>query len=131
MGNPFDYINSILETKKYLFDTEDAEKDYSPFLTNRALSLHIDSILYSNELNQHGSLDKLLQYDYYFHSIRKMKRKFAKWPKKAKDEDIDKICEYYSVNKNRAEEYARMLTEDQIEQLYAWTEKGGTKNDKA
>lgn len=125
--NPFDYINSILEIKNYLIDSDEMEKGYNPFLTNRALSLHIDSLLYANEINLYGSLDKKLQYDYLFYSIRKMKRKFAKWPKKSKDDDILKIMEYYNVSRPTAEGYAKLLKENQIKELYARTEKGGTK----
>lgn len=123
----FDYINSIFENKGYLWD-EDAEKNYQPFLAIRAVSLHIDGILYANELNQCQDLPKKMHYDYLFHAIRKMKRKFAKWPKKAKDEDILKIMEYYNVSRQKALDYATILTKTQIKELYARTDKGGLKS---
>jgi hypothetical protein len=89
--------------------------------------MHIDTLLYANEVNRYGGLDKQFQYDYFFNAIRKMKRKFQKWPKKSKSEDLEKIMECYNVSRRTAEEYALVLTESQIKELYAATEKGGTK----
>ena len=48
MTNPFDYVNSVSSSKKDMMrDTENdelAEKDYNPFIVNRALSYHQDCV---------------------------------------------------------------------------------------
>ena len=64
--NPFDYINAINVSKKNLMRGSNndtiAEKEYSPFLTNRALSYFSDTIGYANEMNQRHHVNHLLQF---------------------------------------------------------------------
>jgi len=43
-----DIIPSILQTKKCVINDEIDQKDYVPFVVNRALSYHMDCILYAN-----------------------------------------------------------------------------------
>ncbi len=57
-----DIIPSILQTKKNVLQDEIDVKDYTPFVVNRALSYHMDCILYANELNLYPEMDKDLQY---------------------------------------------------------------------
>jgi len=80
--NPFDYVNSINSTKKNLMRGTDndrlAEKEYAPFLTNRTLSYHHDTVALANEMNQRSQLEHLLQYEFLLNSVRPKKR-FAKW----------------------------------------------------
>ena len=66
MVNPFDYVNSINTTKKYLINDDIDEKDYQPYMVNRSLSYFADTILMANEMNMNAHLDKKLQYDFYF-----------------------------------------------------------------
>ena len=76
-------IPSILQTKEDVLLTEQDEKSYSPFMVNRALSYHKDTVLYANEMNSYPNLDKKLQYDFYINIIRASKRPYSKWHKKA------------------------------------------------
>jgi hypothetical protein len=125
--NPFDYVKAINAKKDLIRESESpalAEKGYDPFLTNRALSYHSDTLWYANEMNQVPNTDKLLQYDYLLHSVRKGKR-FSKWFKPTKVEGEDLIMEYYKCNSNRAKEYAKILTIEQIEDIRQKLEKGG------
>lgn len=123
--DPFRFINSILETNDYCFQNDDDEREFNPFLTNRALSQHIDSILHVAEVAKYPDLPKKAIYDYYFHSIRKMKRKRAKWPKKVEDADIEMISQYYQVSYLRAEEYAKVLKPEDIESIRLLMTTGG------
>jgi hypothetical protein len=115
--NPFDYTNSINQTKKNLMrDTANdklAEKDYAPFLTNRALSYHNDTVFYANEMNTRHHLDNLLQYEYFLNIIRPKKR-FAKWSKKDNESDISFVKEYYGYNDTKARQALDILTDDQL-----------------
>ena len=54
-------LPSILEKKKSVFRDELDYKDYKPFLINRALSYHMDCVLYVNEMNINNSLDVDMQ----------------------------------------------------------------------
>ena len=76
--NPFDYVKSILETKNNLIVNEATEKAYVPFLTNRASSYYIDTVMHAQEMNMASHLDNCLQYRYYINTVIPMKRKYAK-----------------------------------------------------
>jgi hypothetical protein len=126
--NPFDFTKAISETKKDVIrDSENpqqAEKLYKPFLTNRALSYHVDSILYCNELNLRPDLDNLLQFDYLLNSIRKGKR-YSKWHKPKNDSTIMTLSEYYGCSLEKAKEISKVLTTAQKEEILSYNNKGG------
>ena len=129
--NPFEYVNAININKQDLIRKSEnpslAEKDYSPFLVNRALSYYVDTVLYSNEMNRANHVDSLLQNDYYLNSIRVSKR-FSKWAKPVESSDIESIQEYYKVNSNRALEISKVLTREQIDLIKTRIIKGGRDN---
>jgi len=124
-NNPFRFLTSIQESKEYLMNTDQDEKEYNSFLIARGLSYHIDCVLFINEISKYPDIPNKFHYDYLFHSIRKMKRKYSKWPKKIKDEELQMIMEFYKVNRKRAEEYQMLLTEDAIKEIEASMEIGG------
>jgi len=119
-----DIIPSILQTKK---DVLDEEKDYKPFLVNRALSYHLDCILYANQMNMSHNLDSKLQYHYLLNTVRSMKRKFQPWQKAVGLKDIDCVKEYFGYSNEKAKEALRILTNEQITLLKEKIEKGGVK----
>jgi len=123
--NPFDYVNSILYSKKNLIVDELTEKSYSPFLTNRALSYHKDTILHAQEMNLNGHLDKKLQFDYFINIIRPTKRTNSKWAKKEKDSNIEAIQEYFGYNYNKAKTASFILSKEQLKEIKKKLEKGG------
>ena len=128
MSNPFDYVNSINQTKKNLMrDTENdtlAEKEYAPFLTNRALSYHHDTIAHANEMNQRSHIDHILQYEFLLNSVRPKKR-FAKWQKKEDHGDLAVIKEYFGYGDNKAMQALTALTDEEIKIIRTKLEKGG------
>ena len=126
MSNPFDYVNSILQNKKYLILDELSEKDYKPFLINRSLSYHKDCILYANEMNQRHLIDSKLQYDFLINTIRSQKRPFAKWAKKSEiSEDIECVKQIFNFSNSKAYEALRILNKEQIQKLKEKTDTGG------
>jgi len=126
--NPFDYVNSVTFTKKDMMrgteNDELAEKDYVPFLVNRSLSYHEDCILFANEINQRSHLDHLLQYDFFINIIRPRKR-FAKWAKPTKDEDLEAVMEYFGYSRVKAQSAITVLTNEQIAMIKEKLIKGG------
>ena len=88
MSKPFDYATAILQTKKQMIVDEITEKEYQPFLINRALSQHKDCVLFANEMNRRHHLDKKPQFDFLLNTVRSMKRPFAKWVKAEKNDEI-------------------------------------------
>ena len=126
--NPFDYINSINQSKKNLMRESEndslAEKDYSPFLTNRSLSYHHDTIALANEMNIRHDSDKKLQYEFLLNTVRSKKR-YAKWDKKKHHGDLAAVKEYFGYSDNKAMQALTVLTDEQIKTIKSKLEKGG------
>jgi hypothetical protein len=120
-----DIIPSILQTKKNPFQDELEYKDYVPFVVNRALSFHLDCVLYANEINLHNQLDKDQQFLFFLNSIRPMKRKFQPWQKASSDKDLECVKEYFGYSNQKAKEALRILNDEQIAEIKAKTNKGG------
>ena len=121
--NPFEFINSISYKKNKLLKDGYSEKDYPSFLVNKGLSLYSDTILYANEINRRPWIDNKLAYDYYLNSIRPRKR-YSKWFKKTKNEDLELLKEYYKCSESKALEYLNILSETQLEKLRKRLTKG-------
>ena len=118
-------LPSILEKKKSVFRDELDYKDYKSFLINRALSYHMDCVLYVNEMNINNSLDVDMQYQYLLNTIRPMKRKFQPWQKSEVDKDIECVKSYFGYSNEKAKEALRILTDEQVAEIKAKTTKGG------
>jgi len=123
-----DIVNSILVTKKDLSNDAEFDKIYNSYLVNRALSNHVDCILFANEMNRFPKIDNILQYHFYINSIRGMKRKFQPWIKKDKNDVLDAVKEYYQISNAKAIDALRILSPDQIEYITRKIEKGGADN---
>ena len=118
-------IPSILQTKKSVINDDIDAKDYVPFVVNRALSYHMDCVLYVNELNLYPELEKNLQYQYLLNTIRPMKRKFQPWQKSEVDKNIDCVKTYFGYSNQKAKEALRILNDEQIAEIKRRTDKGG------
>ena len=119
-------VPSILQNKKSPFKDELDYKDYVPFVVNRALSYHIDCVLYANQMNLHPELEKDLQYQYLLNTIRPMKRKFQPWQKSEVNKDIECVKTYFGYSNQKAKEALRILNDEQIAEIKRKTDKGGT-----
>lgn len=117
-----DIIPSILQTKK---DCLVDEKDYKPFLVNKALSFHYDCIMYANQMNLYSNIDSYLQYHYYLNSIRPYKRPYQKWLKREKIEDLEVIKEHYKYSNEKAKDALSVLSNVQINEIRKRVDKGG------
>ena len=118
-------IPSILQTKKSPFQDELDYKDYNAFVVNRALSYHMDCILYINQMNLHPDLEKDMQYQYLLNTIRPMKRKFQPWQKASADKDIESVKLYFGYSNEKAKEALRILNDEQLAEIRRKTDKGG------
>ena len=123
--NPFDFVKSITYTKQDIMH-ELNESEYDSFIINRALAYYQDCILYANEMNRRFEISARLQYHYLLNTIRKRKR-FAKWIKPDKIDDLRIVMEYYSVSRQKAEEYLNIISEKEIGVLRRKMNKGGVR----
>ena len=125
MTTPFDFLNSINDNKKDLFEDPQNEKEYSPFLINKGLSYFPDTILYANEMNQHSDIPKKWQFDFLRFSIPK-RRRFSKWHKKEKASDILKlVMKHYKYSEKKAYEVLDILSDDNVKELIEAYHEGG------
>lgn len=128
MSNPFVYVDSVSYSKKNLMrgtaNDELAEKGYKPFLTNRSLSYHQDSILFANEMNMRPTAENKWQYEYLLNTLRKRKR-YSKWKKQDPDATVEMIMEYFGYGRSKAEDALRVLTDDQLAMIEVALDKGG------
>ena len=125
MSKPFDYATAILQTKKQMIVDEITEKEYQPFLINRALSQHKDCVLFANEMNRRHHLDKKPQFDFLLNTVRSMKRPIAKWAKTEKNDDLECVKLAYGLSNSKAREALRLLSKEQIQKIKEETFTGG------
>ena len=114
----FDYINDISYDKKRLADNDaQFEKNYNVFMVGRWASYQIDSVHWANALNLYGSaVTKREHYDFLYHVLKRQKR-YGKWHKEVKSDQIDAICEYYSINKTQAEAMLELISKDELDHI--------------
>lgn len=93
------------------------EKDYVPFIVNKALSGYIDTVLYAQQMNMNANLDKRMQYDYLFYSVRKKKRMFQPWMKNVINPEVQAIQEYFHCSLSKAKETLNILTKEQVKEI--------------
>jgi hypothetical protein len=124
--NPFEYVNSINYTKKNIMDSPEKEKGYNPFMINRSLSYFNDTVILANEMNKYHHLDGRLQYSFLINIVRKRKR-FSKWNKPQKHNDIDVVKQYYGYSNEKAEQVLPLLSQPQLLELRKKVNKGGRK----
>lgn len=118
-------LASVNNTKEHLYlDDPDRVKSYPPYIINRCLSGHVDSILFANAMNLNQHLDKRLQYDFLLNTLRKRKR-FTPWLKKEQIEDLDLVKKHYDYSNEKAKIALSLLTKTQIEYIRKKHEKGG------
>lgn len=111
---PFEFINDVSYDKKDLTRTmEGSIKFYNSFLTNRAFSHFPETIFYANEMNRNSELGEQYQHDFWLTVLPKRKR-FSKWNKTEKDEDLLAVSEFYNVSLKVAKDYLKILTTDDL-----------------
>ena len=124
--SPFDYLNSINDTKKDIMIDDLDEKAYASFIINRSLSYFPDTVCIANEMNRYHHLDNKLKYSFLINIIRKRKR-FSKWIKPDLDSNIGVVKEYYGYSNEKARQVLTLLSSEQIEELRKKVNKGGRK----
>lgn len=120
---PFDFVKAIQLGQDIL--SEENEHEYTPFIINRALSYGADTTIAANEVNCRPHMTKKMQNVLLINMIEPKKR-FNKWIKSVKSEELDLICEYYGYNYKKAKDVLPLLTTDQITRLKEQLYKGGT-----
>ena len=125
--SPFDFINAIHYRKDKLIVDDWSEKQYNPYIINKGLSYGHDTVIPANEMNSRPHIDKILQFDFLINIIRPKKR-FNKWIKAEKIDDLEVVKEYYGYSTEKAKQVLPLLNDSIIIELRKRITKGG-KND--
>ena len=126
--SPFDFVNAIHYTKQELIVDDWSEKQYKPFIVNKSLSFGLDTVIPANEMNSRPHLSRRLQFSFLINTIRPRKR-FNKWLKAKKIEDLDIVKKYYNYSTEKALQAMRILTPDHLNTIKKRLYTGGLKND--
>ena len=121
---PFDFINAISYTKQNLMESEHAESQYKPYVVNKGLSFYPDTVIQANEMNSRSHLDRKMQFDFLINIIRSKKR-YSKWLKPEKLDDLGIIQEFYGYSKEKARQVLPLFSNEQIDYLKQRIKKGG------
>jgi len=122
-----DWLNSINFNKENLIKEDpDIVKQYPPFIVNKCLAGHLDTVLFANEMNKYHHLDKDMQYSFLLNSLRKRKR-FSPWFRKDKIEDLECVKTYYGYSNEKAQQALKILTPEQLNYIKKKLDLGGKK----
>ena len=123
--SPFDFANSINTSKENLIVDERTEKEYNPFIVNRAMGFGKDTVIAANEMNSRPHIDNKLQYDFLREVVRPAKR-YNKWIK-SEEENIETIQQFFGYSFMKAKETLNLLNDTQIDliRIHLSTSKGG------
>ena len=120
-----DWLNSINFNKDNLIEEDpEAISSYPPYIINRCLSGHLDTVLFANEMNRYVNLDKDLQYTFYLNTLRKRKR-FSPWLKKEQIENLDLVKKHNGYSNEKARVALTLLTKTQLEYIRNKHDMGG------
>jgi hypothetical protein len=111
--SPFEIIKHLNEKTKLDFDI----KEYSPWIINKGLSFHKETLAFADIMNKMSQLDKDIQYAFYLNAIPKGKR-YGKWEKPSKDTDLIELIRHkYFCNSNIAKQYASLMSEEEKQKI--------------
>ena len=126
--NPFDFVKSVSYDKKDIMVDAVEENAYAPFLINKSLSYHQDSLFMTNEMNNRSHLDNRLQSVFLLNTLRKRQR-FSKWEKPYLSKKLETIKSYYKISTLKAKEYMEVLSDKQVRELKNRMKTGGHDNE--
>ena len=120
-----DWLNSINLNKRNLIGEDSSlKKEYPPFIINKCMSGHLDTVLFANEMNKYHFLDKDMQYNFFLNIIRKRKR-FSPWIRKDKIDDLECVKKYYGYSNEKARQALKILSKEQLEFIRKRLDTGG------
>lgn len=122
-----EWLNSVNTTKENLLDqNQENISSYQPYIINKCLSAHLDTVLFANEMNKFPFIGKEMQYAYYLYVIRQRKR-YSPWIKKVNIENLEAIAEYYDYSDKKALEALSVLNREELNFIKQRLNKGGFK----
>jgi len=121
----WDYIKSINQTKdRSVLADVDFDKTYQPWLVNRSLSQHADSVLAANMMNERPDIPPQAQFLFLLNILRARFRR-SDWLKSSTSDDVRAIAEYYGCSVRHARDLVSLHSSGQLTTIHARLDKGG------
>ena len=117
--NPFDYVKAINEKRSI-----DNHSSYTPFLSNRAFSYNLDTILAANEMNKYPDLPPEVQFAFMNEAIRKGKR-YSSWYKENESPNLEIVMQFFNCSKQKGLEALQVLTQENLKEIKQRMDTGG------
>lgn len=125
--SPFEFVNSITETKEDIFQGN--ETSYNRFIIDKALSFNSDCLFFVAELAKYPNIPDNAHYQFYLNSISKKKR-YSGWTKKDTiSDDVSLIMEAFGYSTEDAMTALEVMSDKQVLDLKEKMSKGGRYND--
>lgn len=125
--NVFDIVNNISNSRARLDFTDEVDKLYNQYIINLAFSYYPDTVLIADELNKHKTLTNKQHYEIMFTLVNKKKR-FSKWVKTKKHDDVKLISDYYQISNRKALEIIRFFSDSDLNNIKLSLDRGGMKS---
>ncbi len=119
--SPFEIADNIYGKTGYL---DPVAVGYDPFMMNKIASNNYTDVFFAAELNLYPSLTKEMSYCFYYNALDRGKR-YGRWHKSPKSDEIDTIAKAFNINKIRAAEYHSLLGADGVAAVLASQDTGG------
>tara|TARA_R110002050_G_scaffold88976_3_gene187468 strand:- start:305 stop:670 length:366 start_codon:yes stop_codon:yes gene_type:complete len=117
--NPFDYVKAINEKRPI-----DNHSSYTPFLSNRAFSYNLDTILAANEMNKHPDLPPEVQFSFMNEAIRKGRR-YSAWYKGEIHPNLEIVMQFFNCSQQKALQALQVLTQENLKEIKQRMDTGG------
>ena len=114
-GKPTKQLASYLDNCQTIVNEQNFNcQGYVPFIVNRGLALHPDTLLSAVEINMFSHLDIDMQFAFLKADISKKSRKYIPWPKEDKIQDIESVQKLYNCNHSKAMQILNLVTNEEL-----------------
>ena len=107
----FDFLKALTETKVDLTNHERFEKDYSPYMINKFLSMEPTTLFFAHFANNIS--DKRMHFMFLLDALDK-KKVFIRYIKKDKEKDTKIIQQCFDVSIERSIEYLDLISKKNL-----------------
>lgn len=110
----FEFLSALTDKKIDMTNNDRFEKDYSPYMINRFLSMHPSTIFYAHFANR--ITDKKNHFLFLLNCLEKEKI-FLKYIKKDKFEDTKIIQKCYDISLEKARSYMDLISKTDLKNI--------------
>lgn len=119
-----EFFNAISYDKENIFTDNEFIADYPQFIINRIFSYFPDTVFIANEMNIRVGISNKNHFMFMMEFVSKRRRKQI-YSRKDKNKDLILVSECYNVSIEKAYDYLKILSSDQIKYIEMVSDVGG------